>query len=61
MQSLLVWTERIWNFFLFGLFLTKGGHDFAQFAHYGPSPSPIAHGAIFLISKAKKKKNLTFS
>jgi hypothetical protein len=33
-HSLLVWIERIWKFFEFGLLLTKEGEDFAHLALY---------------------------
>jgi hypothetical protein len=31
-HSLLVWTERIWKFFEFGLLLAKVGQEFAHLA-----------------------------
>ncbi len=64
-HSLLVWIERIWKFFEFGLLLTKLGRHCSfgvvgEYAKHAYAPSPTAHNAFFLTNYAQKKNSNVF-
>ncbi len=61
-HSLLVWIERIWKFFEFGLLLTKVGRDFSHLALQENAPNMLMrllllHTMHFFLQARPKRTN----